>query len=127
MTINDKLAEAALDWPDISGNYKVLQIMIKGEQRLAYGPETFPHSILLAAVLKKCEIEYSQVPGRSIPAASGDGYRLFGAGNMNLIIIRNRNIYIAKFSGRSEEYGLELNHQHLEMLTERMLEFRIVY
>ncbi len=126
MTINDKLAEAALDWPDISGDYKVLQIMIKGEERLAHGPETFPHSIVLASILKKCGIEY-KASRENMPAASGDDYQLFGAGKMNLIIIRSRNIYIARFSGQSDEYGLRLNIRHLEMLTERMQEFRIEY
>ncbi len=112
-----------INWPEKSGEYKVVQLQMDQQNYIRFDPEygSTHGSILmgLASKLRRYDrlqmIDFSDSTGTyQIPAPESDWYKLVGAGKARIDLAKRR----ASFYGNSYNYGVGINSQHLDSMRE---------
>jgi len=101
-----------VNWPEHSGFCGVVQININGESYLRCGKYNDErHRDILRGILEKVGIQYGEIysGGIKIPCVMGERYEVVGMGNLRLRLERG----IARFFGKSHDYGLRIDKKHL--------------
>ena|SRR3989344_2521715 len=113
----DKSVE--VDWPEKSGYYKVVQLVLDDCLTVIFGPEILYHKDILASFLRQKNIEFNTNKG--LPEPKGDCYEAVGMGQA---IIKKPK---AGFFGDSTDYELGINHEHLDRVKETEIGWEIEY
>lgn len=119
-----------VNWPASKGVYKVIQLEMEGTPYLRFGQglSRTSHGAILEEMLNALEIPYGKMwienhstgivgmgqrrERYTVPNPKSDRYTAVGMGFAQLSTEKKE----AEFYGRSEDYHLEINQAHLDMI-----------
>lgn len=116
MSLEDRTTD--IEWPNKSGIYKIVQVVIRDRPYLAFGSLGDLHANILRDFLTRRKISYDEVRNwerELVPALNGgEDYQVSGAGRVQVDVETCR----AYFFGNSQGYKIGIDESHLERLRE---------
>lgn len=109
-----------VNWPEKDGEHNVVQLDIDGQPYLRFPQkecEDYGHAETLRVALEKQGIKPELMPnrlGKMIPVLKGERYEVYGMGIAKIDVGQRR----AFFSGRSWDYDISINREHLDSISQ---------
>jgi len=101
------------------GRSIIVQLYIRGEPVLRAGSGSLYHADVLREALKEFGILFDETEGlKKIPLPRGEHYKLAGAGKC---LRQGNNL---NFWGKSVDYGIEIDEEHLELCKKELGDFK---
>jgi hypothetical protein len=125
MTLDENIVA---NWPELSGEYKVLQLEIKGKPYLRFSEDILDtHGIMMMRLFDikfddDDKLTFLGSGGIMLPPPNTKQYKLVGAGSSRIDVQEKK----AHFYGMSIGYSIEISFEHLEDI-KKLVDWKIEY
>jgi len=125
MSLGENLQRA--NWPEKSGEYKVVQLEIDGQPYLRFPIKEYgenSHAGILMVLFRKNDIRFQRIEGVSgatVPALKGEKYKVHGMGKAKI----DAEQMHASFYGNSLDYDIGINAEHLNLIKQLEKDWKI--